>query len=56
MSPRAIRLITFGLWLVLIAYCSGFFWHWYKTRPCADVDGKPVVIEGERACEVDHAP
>ena len=56
MSTRAVKRLTIALWVLLACYCAGFFYHWYTHRPCADVNGKPMVIEGEQACEVSDAP
>jgi len=56
------RRLTIALYLLLVAYLTGFFWHWYTHRPCADVNGKPVLIPGAiqgttvRACKVTHGP
>jgi len=45
-----LRRITIALYLLLVAYLTGFFWHWYTHRPCADVNGKPVIVNGEKGC------
>jgi hypothetical protein len=45
-----LRRITIALWIVLVAYLAGFTWHWYTHRPCADVNGRPALLEGERVC------
>jgi len=44
------RRLTIALYLLLVAYLTGFFWHWYTHRPCADVNGKPVIVNGEKGC------
>jgi len=46
MSTHCLRLITVLLWSAFFAYC----WHWYTHRPCADIHGKPVIVNGEKGC------
>jgi hypothetical protein len=52
MTTRSAKLLTLALWVIFAAYCAGFYWHWRAHRPCADVQGKLITINGERMCEV----
>ena len=52
MSTRAIALLAITLWLLLVSAALGWYAHWRTHRPCADVNGKLVLLNGERACEV----
>jgi hypothetical protein len=49
-STRLIRWTALLLWTFILGYLVGVCRYEYTHRPCADVNGKPAILNGEKGC------